>query len=326
MSKLISVIIPIYNVEKFLPKCLDSVLAQSYTNFELILIDDGSSDNCGAICDEYSRNDKRIKVIHQSNKGVAKARQTGLDFASGTYVIQFDSDDWVDPNCLDELYKFARKSDADMTLCDLYINSKNRQEYSKQGYVNINAKLLLDDLINQRLHGSLTNKLIKTSCIKNFNIRIPEELILSEDLYFCCALLRQNISVSYLPKAFYHYQINENSLTNSCSVKAFESKKILIEEIGKILPSAKYNDFFALKKTAIWDAFFSKAFYSIPLTYPEIHPILKQQKYHWKNPLGGCIALAIKGYPRFAYKLYMINIQILESLKNIKSHFYYGRF
>lgn len=320
VSDLISVIIPIYNSEKYLYRCIDSILKQTYRDFELILIDDGSVDKSGIICDEYAQKDKRIKAIHQSNMGVSNARQRGLNIAKGEYIIQFDSDDWVEPNCLKDLYDTAILYDADMVICDIYLNTINRQEYSKQGYTNLTAKLLLNDIINQRLHGSLTNKLIRSSCIKQYNIQIPEKLILSEDLYFCCSLLRHNISVIYLPKAFYHYQLNKNSLTNSCSEKSFESKKILIEEISKILPSKEYNNFFALKKTAIWDAFFSKTFEAIPTTYPEIHSILRVQRYNWLNPLAGCIALAIKGYPKIAHKLYNINILLLNYLKKIKSH------
>lgn len=315
---LISIVIPIYKVEQYLHQCIDSVLAQTYTNLELILIDDGSPDNSGIICDEYAQKDDRIKVIHQKNQGVSKTRQNGIDIAKGKYIIQFDSDDWVEPTCLEALYSTAISKDADMTICDLYLNTKNKQEYLKQGYPNITAKLLLNDLICQRLHGSLTNKLIRTSCIKEFNVQIPENLILSEDLYFCCALLRYNIVVAYLPKAFYHYQKNESSLTNSLSTKTFESKLILIKEISKIIPAYEYDDFFALKKTAIWDAFFSKTFEAIPITYPEIHLKLKSQKYNWKSPLAGCIALALKGYPEFAYQLYFMNIALIKIFKFIK--------
>lgn len=319
-TPLVSIIVPVYKVEKYLHRCIDSILAQTYKNFELILVEDGSPDNCGKICDEYAQKDKRIIVIHQNNQGVSKARQIGIERAKGEYVIQFDSDDWIESNYLKELYDTAKKTDADLILCDIYINTRHRQEYSKQGYPNITAKLLLNAIINQRLHGSLTNKLIRTSCIKEHNIQIPESLILSEDLYFCCALLRHNISVAYLPKAYYHYIIHENSLTNTCTIKAFNSKITLINEISKLLPPAEYDDFFALKKTAIWDAFFSKNFKAIPTTYPEIHPQLKLQKYTWKNPLGGCIALALKGYPELAYKLYTTNMHFLNCMKAIKSY------
>lgn len=315
---LISIVVPVYKAEKYIHRCLRSILQQTFVNWECILVDDGSPDNSGKICDEFAEKDSRIKVIHQENQGVSKARQNGLDNAIGDYVIQFDSDDWVESHCLERLLEVALRENADVTICDMYLNIKNRQEYSKQGYPNITAKRLLDDLINQRLHGILANKLIKRSCLLEYNIRIPEKLILSEDLYFCCALLRHHVSVAYLSEAFYHYQRNENSLTNSVSVKAFESKKTLIEEMGKILPSVEYNNFFALKKTAIWDAFFSKTFDVIPTTYPEIHSTLKKQKYDWKSPLPGCIALAIKGYPRFAYTLYSLNMRLLNKLKSIK--------
>ena len=100
MNKLISIICPIYNTELYLKECLNSILCQSYTNFELILIDDGSTDNSGIICDEYATKDKRIIVIHQTNKGLSASRNKGLEIASGEFITFIDSDDWIDPNTL----------------------------------------------------------------------------------------------------------------------------------------------------------------------------------------------------------------------------------
>lgn len=103
----ISVIVPVYKAEKYLRKCVDSILNQTFSNFELILVDDGSPDQSGQICDEYAGKDKRINVIHKKNDGVSAARQSGLDASSGDYVIHADPDDWVEPQMLKELYAKA---------------------------------------------------------------------------------------------------------------------------------------------------------------------------------------------------------------------------
>ena len=107
-TPLVSIIVPIYNAEKYIHECIDSLLAQTYTNIEVILVDDGSIDNCGKICDDYASKDKRVKVIHQKNGGVSVARQTGILHATGEYSIHADPDDWVEPNMIGELVAKAK--------------------------------------------------------------------------------------------------------------------------------------------------------------------------------------------------------------------------
>ena len=116
---MISVIIPLYNVEQYLSDCIESVLAQTYTDFELILVDDGSTDNCGAICDAYKRRDKRVVVVHQNNQGVASTRNTGIALAKGEYIAFVDSDDIVHADYLNSLYHALQKSRADISVCDM---------------------------------------------------------------------------------------------------------------------------------------------------------------------------------------------------------------
>ena len=119
-SPLISIIVPVYDVEPYLRKCIDSILIQSYRDLEIILVDDGSPDNCGAICDEYAEKDKRIKVIHKKNGGLSDARNAGLDIATGEYIGFVDSDDWVMPDMYEYLYKAVKEYDADMSVCGYY--------------------------------------------------------------------------------------------------------------------------------------------------------------------------------------------------------------
>ena len=125
----ISIICPVYSAEKYIHRCLDSILAQTFTDFELLMIDDGSPDNSGKICDEYAEKDSRIRVFHKENGGVASARQIGLDNAIGDYTIHIDPDDWVDPNMLEELYAKAKEADADIVICDYWVNYKKYERY-----------------------------------------------------------------------------------------------------------------------------------------------------------------------------------------------------
>ena len=117
MEELISVIIPVYKVEKYLKRCVESVQKQTFKNLEIILIDDGSPDSCGEMCDEMSKMDSRIKVVHKNNGGLSDARNAGIEIASGKYVVFVDSDDWLDLDMIDLLYRILKQYDADFAEC-----------------------------------------------------------------------------------------------------------------------------------------------------------------------------------------------------------------
>lgn len=165
----ISVICPVYKAEKYLHRCVDSILAQTFTDFELLLIDDGSPDRSGEICDEYAAKDSRVRVFHKENGGVSSARQCGIDNMTGEYSIHSDPDDWVEPTMLEELYKKAKEDNADMVICDYYLEGKHKTKYIKQEPTSLESEQVLRDLF-QRLHGSLCNKLIRSACYKENNI------------------------------------------------------------------------------------------------------------------------------------------------------------
>ena len=119
---IISVILPVFNMEKYIDRCVNSVIGQSFSDWELILVDDGSTDGSGNICDEYAKKDSRIRVIHKKNGGVASARQIGTDEAEGKYSIHCDADDWIDSNMLENMYSEAQKENADIVVSNFYYN------------------------------------------------------------------------------------------------------------------------------------------------------------------------------------------------------------
>ena len=229
---LVSIIVPVYKAEKYIHQCVDSLLAQTYTNIEVILVDDGSPDNCGAICDEYAAQDNRVKVIHQQNGGVSVARQTGIMYATGEYSIHADPDDWVEPNMIEELVAKAEADSADMVICDFYSESRLRKTYDCQNPGDdLSAYAVLRKILFQQLHGSCWNKLIKRSSIEGIGFT-PEDLCILEDELYNIRILARNIKVSYLSMAFYHYRIdNEQSLCNTTSDKSFMSKIKAVSEI-----------------------------------------------------------------------------------------------
>ena len=124
-DSLISIIVPVYNVEQYLSRCVDSLVNQTYHNIEIILVDDGSPDRSGEICDEYAKKDKRVKVIHQSNGGLSDARNTALDIAKGDYLMFVDSDDWIEPTMYEEMLSFMEKEQLDLVECGINLVTNN---------------------------------------------------------------------------------------------------------------------------------------------------------------------------------------------------------
>lgn len=201
----ISVIVPIYNMETLMRKCLDSILAQTFQDYECLLIDDGSKDGSSAICDEFAAKDDRIKAFHKPNGGLSDARNYGLERAHGEYTIFFDPDDWVDSDCLKELYNKAKEENADMVICDVFLNDQYVQIYQSEQPTELNHLSCIRDVFCGKLHGYTVNKLIRRECYSNFRLQFPLGIYGCEDEYVMCQLWKNDIKISYLPKAFYHY-------------------------------------------------------------------------------------------------------------------------
>lgn len=248
----ISIIVPVYKAEAYLHRCVDSLLAQTFTKFEVLLIDDGSPDRSGEICDEYATKDNRIRVIHKKNGGVSSARQCGIDNAKGEYTIHADPDDWVEPDMLEELYSKAKEEEADMVICDFYENRSNKQHYVSQHPLSIDAPTVLQQILFQQLHGSCCNKLVKRACYSLYKITFPHSVNLWEDFYINCRLLMQNIRVTYLERAFYHYDqhSNANSIVHTPSLANLQSQQHVIDYLEKLLPIENYAPAFFIMKSA----------------------------------------------------------------------------
>ena len=234
-SPKVSVIIPVYKAETTIRKCLDSFLAQTLKEWEAILVDDGSPDSCGQICDEYAASDCRFQVIHQQNAGVSTARQAGLEAVSGEYVIHADPDDLVEPMMLEELYKKAKADDADMVICDFIVDIGDKSYYRLQCPSSLDSSVVLHNMFDYTIHGSCCNKLIRWKCIKQYGAFFPAGINYCEDVCFNVQLLKHNINISYLNKAFYHYIQYPTSLTNAYTRDTFETQKKYVSFLSKEL-------------------------------------------------------------------------------------------
>ena len=234
LSPKISIIIPIYNAEHSLPKMLNSILKQTFCDFEVLLINDGSTDSSGTICNNYTSEDKRFKIIKKKNAGVSAARQTGLENAQGEYIIHADADDWIEPTMLEELYNKAIKENADVVICDFYTNNGNIEKYVKQQPNGLDHISILHGLF-QQLHGSCWNKLVSRICYNKYSIKFTAGINHCEDLLTWIQLYQYPIKTAYLPKAFYHYIMNDNSITHNFTRQTYEMRCMFYRELCKSL-------------------------------------------------------------------------------------------
>lgn len=304
----LSIIVPIYKAEKYLDRCIKSILSQSYNSFELILVDDGSPDKSGDICDEYSKTDIRVRVFHKTNSGVSSARQFGLDHAIGKYVIHIDPDDWVEQDMLLELYGKAERENADMVICDFYKNVGKEQFYIKQQPSENNSHTVLCELF-KHLHGSCWNKLIKRECLLKYNIRFDQELSYGEDLYFHGCLLLHNIKIVYLAKAYYHYDqtINPNSIISSYSLDTYDYSvnllnkfMILLNNNGDVKEMARSKLSYLIIERTFLSGIFSSRLYRI-----KIKPYKKYVFYRgYNDKFAWLLFFSTIGCYRIVYDLY----------------------
>lgn len=239
-KKVVSIIVPVYNVEQYLRECVDSVLNQTYSDIEVILVDDGSTDHSGNICDEYAEMDSRIKVIHKKNGGVSSARNTGIEVASGERIIFVDSDDCIHPRLLESYREI--EDDSTTLLCEYTTDQETwkqcvvdnlrdcMESVSKEHFM----KLFFKDYIN-----SPVNKYYRTAVIKENNIQFPFDMNLGEDLIFNLRYLKAaKTSYAIIHKPLYYYRNDrEGSLSTGgradlldIQKKLFTSIKIFLED------------------------------------------------------------------------------------------------
>jgi glycosyltransferase involved in cell wall biosynthesis len=237
----ISVIVPIYRIEKYLPKCVNSLLNQSFFNFELILVDDGSPDNCPEICDDYAKKDTRIKVIHKVNGGLVSARKEGLKSAKGKYVTFVDGDDWVDEFYLDIMYKLADANNADLVVTGHFREFDGKIETIKPKNVGIyNEKELKSIILPKAIyngefceHGISTyvwNKLFKKELLDQILFNVPNDVVMGEDaaITFSYLTITKSLVISSTP--LYYYRQRHDSI-----VKSVENPKTEYYRLGLLM-------------------------------------------------------------------------------------------
>lgn len=236
---IISVIVPIYCAEKHLVRCIESILKQTFQNFELILVDDGSIDNCPTICDEYINKDPRIKVIHKENGGVSSARNAGLAAACGKYVMFCDSDDYVDQEWCLQLYQAICLYPTAWINCNIWNVNADEQavvHYSPEGDEPVYVKKSFFDIYCLSLSGSLWNKIYSRDVIMSNSIRFNESYKIGEDVDFNVKYYKHCNSIIFISSPLYYYCENSGSLTKTYNYSFDMHRSVFRDRIPCIEP------------------------------------------------------------------------------------------
>lgn len=249
METKVSVIIPVYNVSKYLRRCIKTVINQTMKEIEIILVNDGSTDDSGSICEEYAKNDKRISVVNKENEGLGYARNTGLKYAKSPYILFIDSDDYIELDMIKEMYNNIIQNESDICYCDFNrVNGKKvipcKHIKGKEGAYS--DKQITEDIIPDLIGGAPTDRfddiigwgvwkvLYKREIIINNHILFhSEKEMISEDIIFQLDYLKHVKKATIIDKAFYNYCINNGSLSTTYRKDRFEKNIYLYEEILK---------------------------------------------------------------------------------------------
>lgn len=310
MQELISVIIPVYNVEKYLKECLDSITDQTYKNIEIVIIDDGSKDNSGIICDEYARRDNRIKIIHKENEGVSIARNIGIGCARGKYITFIDSDDFVENNYIEMLYKHCKESNADLSICGVIdVREGNKIRESKKVNKIIDGKEALKELLDEKYFSCVIwAKMFKTNIIKNYEFN-PETKI-AEDLEMLYKLLPTLDRVVIDTKnKLYFFRERENSAISD----TFNINHLTEIDISNNIVNYVSKNFPEIEKYAI------KRYIRVNMSY--ILKLLKQDEIDdviLNSLRANIIKYKKEAYYRFSIKRKILLFNIIHNLKLLK--------
>lgn len=233
----ISVIVPVYNVEAYLPRCVDSILNQSFSDFELILVDDGSPDNCGAICDAYAAKDSRIRVIHQKNAKLSAARNAGIDIAEGEWIALIDSDDWIHKDYL-KLLLSAAEDDTDLVICDCQVTDTDEVEDIDSSEVRFRDVSLKQIYENRIARTRAWGRLFRRSTLGDLRYISGSEP--TEDSCFNELLFRDDMKFRITDaKLYYYYMRPDSAIHSHLGRGAFNSIGPLLERLEKIDDPAK---------------------------------------------------------------------------------------
>lgn len=269
--KKISILIPVYNTSKYLERCLNSIINQSLKEIEIICVNDGSTDNSLEILNKFAQYDGRIKIINKNNGGLTTARNVGIKNARGEYYLNIDSDDWIEPGYLEDIYKKAKKENLDMVISDIIFDYEYKKREVIRKDLNIeedkvlNGKEYLKIFFRENFHGYTWNKLIKKEIYEKSRVKYDEEIFLYEDVEVISKLAIHMKRIGKVNKAYYHYIQGENNGSRTIKFKNYLDMERCFNEINKyylknsidegIKNLLKFREEYSLFKNLIFSAY-----------------------------------------------------------------------
>lgn len=302
---MLSVIVPVYMVENYLPQCIDSIINQTYRDIEIILVNDGSLDNCGKICDDYAKKDQRIRVFHKNNGGLSDARNYGIARANGEYLGFVDSDDWIEPNMFEILTNLAEGNKADIVSCGFYY------EYSDCTKIHENLEDVFDDninvckaLINDKIDNHVWNKIFRKSCFTN--VAFPKGHVY-EDISTMYKLILGSESFVSIKKPLYHYRMTRKSSIiqnhSMANLMDFWSAHKLRYEFFRL--DSRFNT-----DNDIMDQLLYNCAYAIGRTWGWYNVYSEEEKHQYALQLKDMYEFAIQHFPFFGKNNWPIHVRI----------------
>ncbi|MEH2952021.1 glycosyltransferase family 2 protein [Candidatus Merdisoma sp. JLR.KK011] len=257
---MISVIVPIYNVKAYLSQCIESLLCQTYTDLEIILVDDGSTDGCADICEEYGKKDSRIVIIHRENGGLVSARKAGVKAARGTYIAYVDGDDWIEPDMYQRMYQKMTEERTDIVMCGHYqdtgaavkkvLHGIPEGRYGKEELVrDVYPRMLVNEsFFEWGIYVGVWDKLYRKECLERYQYEVDERVTIGEDAACIYPCLLNAESIYVMEDCFYHYRQTLSSMVKQIPDRELEREKfrILYETVEKSLE--KYAGIFDLRQ------------------------------------------------------------------------------
>lgn len=284
----VSIIVPVYNAQATLERCIDSVLKQTYTNFELLLVDDGSQDDSGKLCDAYARRDERILVIHKENSGVSDSRNQAIDAARGKYLQFLDSDDWLTPESTGLLFRAAQENQCDMVIADFYRVKNDRVAH--KGDIKEAGLLTREDFAMYMMenpadfyYGVLWNKLYRRDIIEQHQLRMDGKISWCEDFMFNLEYMRHMENVYVLPVPVYYYVKTKGSLVSQGSSlsKTLEMKQQVFEYYNQFYQEVFDEEVYEKSRRQVYRFLIDVASDGImpPLPMPDILKLGEERTY-----------------------------------------------
>lgn len=315
-TPVVSVIVPVYNVEKYLGKCIESIIEQDYSNLEIIIVDDGTPDNSGKIADEYASKDDRIKVLHKENGGVASARNVGMDSATGDFILFVDSDDWLSKDHVSHLMYLQSLENADMCMTTGFYTQKGDVQKEKDTIETMKPEDAAALLLSPKMVVGTYNKLYRRKWLNDNNLRQNEKLFSGEGLHFIVTVSQYANCVTVSDRKIYYYRRNvSESATTKFNIKMYTNNELSLDciEKDKIVDSKKFDSMLNLFRTHLMiSGVLAVLTYSSPKKFP--HEYKRWKKEIRKNgkkmiinryvPLKSKVRIVCASiFPRFWAKL-----------------------